>query len=81
MADDEDGCIRFCSVDQLLRIASAGGGLRLKAAAIGLSDLMRIASAASSHGARITVVGSAAIGADGMMRIASAGKGCVAFEG
>lgn len=66
--------------NDLIRIASAGGGIVLDAAARPTDDLIRIASAAS-NGARVHFRGMAARPADDLIRIGSAGRGAVSFEG
>lgn len=70
------------SVNDLIRIASLGGGLELNAKNYTTNDLIRIASLASGKGARITIsVLEKKLSVDDMIRIASLGKGCVSFKG
>lgn len=68
------------TVDDLIRIAAAGGGFRLEAGGRSTNDLIRIAAAASASGARVTFAGSAGKMTDDLIRIAAAGKGAVVFE-
>ncbi len=67
------------NTNDLVRIASAGGGFVLDAAARSTDDLVRIASAGSSKGARLVFTGLAARTTDDLVRIGSASKGCVQF--
>jgi DNA replication protein len=67
-------------LNDLIRIAAAGGGMRIQAGAFSLEDLIRIATAASKNGARIVVVGGAHLPTEALVRIGSAGRGSVLFE-
>lgn len=67
------------NTNDLVRIASAGGGFVIDAAARPTDDLVRIASAGSAKGARLVFTGLAARSTDDLVRIGSAGKGCVQF--
>ena len=66
--------------DDLVRIASAGGGFRLEAGTRMTDDLVRIASAASRGGGTIYLRGMNTRMTDDLVRIASAGKGHIVFE-
>ncbi len=68
------------SVEDLVRIAHVGGGLKLDGANISDDALVRIAHAASHKGARIVVVNSSHFTTDQLMRIGQIGRGCVLFE-
>lgn len=68
------------SVDELVRIAAAGGGFRLDAAIKRTDDLVSIASAASQRGARVTFAGLGIRSTDELVRISAAGQGCVFLE-
>ncbi len=68
------------SVEDLCRIAHAGGGLKLDGANIDVDALARIAHAAKHKGARIVVINSSHFTTDQLMRIGHAGGGCVIFE-
>lgn len=67
-------------VEDLIRIASAGGGFRLNAALRPTNDLIRIASAASTSGARLYFDGLGMRTTEDLIRIGSAGKGRVSFD-
>ena len=66
--------------DELVRIAAAGGGIKMAAGVRQADDLIRIAAAASTKGGRVTFTGMANRLGDELIRIAAAGKGCVSFE-
>ena len=66
--------------DDLIRIAAAGGGLRLDASARMTDDLVRIAAAARTGSAILTLRGMSARMTDDLIRIAAAGKGSVILE-
>lgn len=68
------------STEDLMSIASVGGGFRLKAGARSTEDLMRIALCASENGARLYLGGLASRSTEDLMRIASVGEGAVVFE-
>jgi DNA replication protein len=68
------------SVDDLIRIANAGGGLHLDASRYPTDDLIRIANASSNKGARLHLVNTGKKSTDDLIRIANAGKGCASFE-
>lgn len=69
------------STDELVRIASAGGGFRLDASMRSTDELVRIASAASNKGSQVTFAGLKLRTTDELVRIGSAGKGTVILEG
>lgn len=66
--------------DDLVRIASAGGGFRLEAGTRMTDDLVRIASAASQGGGTVYFSGIKTRMTADLVRIASAGNGHVVFE-
>ncbi len=68
------------SVEDLVRIAHVGGGLRLDGANFSADELARIAHAGSHKGARIVVVNSSHLTTEELMRIGHTGGGCVLFE-
>lgn len=69
------------STNDLVRIASAGGGMAIDAGMRQTNDLVRIASAASNHpGTRIFLGGLSMRDTNDLVRIASAGKGAVVFQ-
>ncbi len=65
--------------NDLIRIASAGGGMYVSATKPP-DDLIRIAAAASNKGARIFVTDASRKPTDDLIRIAAAGKGCVMLD-
>ncbi len=67
-------------VDDLIRIAAAGGGFRLNASMKLTEDLIRIAAAASNKSAKMVFLGLNTRTTDDLIRIATAGKGCVLFD-
>lgn len=68
------------SVDDLIRIANAGGGFRLDATHRYPDELIQIATAANTGGATVIFYGMATYYTDDLIRIATAGKGSVIFE-
>jgi hypothetical protein len=66
-------------VEDLMRIAGAGGGLVLDGSLFHTNDLMRIAGAASLRGARLELHGMSVRTTEELMQIAGAGKGAVVF--
>jgi hypothetical protein len=69
------------NTDDLIRIASAGGGFRLTARHRQTDDLIRIAAAAKNSGAQLIFTGLTHRQTEELIRIGSAGKGSVIFEG
>jgi hypothetical protein len=67
-------------VDDLIRIANAGGGFRLDATHRYPDELMQIATAANTGGATVILCGMSKHYTDDLIRIATAGKGAVIFE-
>lgn len=67
-------------VDDLVRLARAGGGFSLHASVHEIDDLIRIARAAAKKQSRLVLEGSEALDLETMIRIARAGEGCVFFE-
>jgi len=72
------------STDQLVRIAAAGGGIRLNASSKSTDQLVRIAAAMAnttySNKTTLALYGIDSKSTDQLVRIAAAGKGCVVFE-
>lgn len=64
----------------IIRIASAGGGLHIDCTDQIVTDLVRIANAASVGGGYIFLENTAKLLVEEKVRIASAGKGHVIFE-
>jgi len=65
--------------DDLMKIASCGGGFTISGGQRSVADLMKIATCAGATGARITLTGMNA-STDDLMRIATCGNGCVVFD-
>jgi len=63
------------STDELVQIATAGGGLDLRNVVISTDDLTRIAAAAAKTRASIKIKATRPLQA--MIDIAAAGQGCV----
>ncbi len=68
------------SVDDLCRIARAGGGFRISNKGITVDDLCRIGRAAAGKRAHLAIVVEHPITTDDLCRISRAGDGCVSFE-
>lgn len=69
------------STEDLMRIASTGGGYVLDAAARSTEDLLRISFAAKQGGARLILRGMESRPTNDLMRIGAAGGGAIQFEG
>ena len=67
-------------ISDMVRIASAGGGLRIDCRGKLVSDLVRVAAAGSGKGARIILENTSHILVSDKIRIAAAGQGCVLFN-
>lgn len=67
-------------ISDLVRIASAGGGLRINCQGKMVADLVRIASAASNKRSMIILEHTENIMVSDKIRIANAGQGCVFFN-
>ena len=67
------------STDDLMRIATCGGGFSINAGPRSIDDLMKIANCAGASSARITLTGMHLRSTADLMRIATCGKGCVVF--
>lgn len=67
------------SVDNLARIAAAGGGFVLDAGRFSVDELARIALAGSAKQSRIGIKSILHLSVDDLARIATAGKGAVQF--
>lgn len=64
----------------LIRIAAAGGGLRIDCSKRLTSDLIRIAASASSGGALVILENTSLMLSSDKIRIAAAGKGHILFN-
>lgn len=67
-------------ISDMVRIAAAGGGLRIDCRGKLVSDLVRVAAAGSGKGARIILENTSHILVSDKIRIAAAGQGCVLFN-
>jgi len=68
------------SIDDLIKIAAAGGGFSLAATHKDTDDLIRIAAAGSEKGSRITFTGLTHRDINDLIRISAASQGCVVLE-
>ena len=68
------------TTDELVQIASAGGGFTLDATAHTTQGLTEIASAASTSKCTIRILKCQSITTEDLLTIAYAGKGCVIFD-
>ena len=68
------------TTDELVRIASTGGGFRLDTSGRQTEDLIRIATAARTNNATVIFAGMGMRSTDDLIKIGNAGKGCVIFE-
>lgn len=67
-------------ISDLVRIAAAGGGLRIDCTGKMISDLVRIAAAGSDKRSIIVLENTKHIVVADKVRIAAAGQGCVFFN-
>lgn len=68
------------TIDQIVRIAAAGGGMNINAQGKTVDQVVRIAAAASSHQSKLVIRNTQAYTVDQLVRVAAAGKGCVFFD-
>jgi len=68
------------TTDQLVRIASAGGGLIIDGESKTTDQLVEIASASSQSNSKIIITNISSKTTDQLVRIASAGKGNVILD-
>lgn len=67
-------------ISDMVRIAAAGGGLRIDCRGKLVSDLIRIAAAGCGRRGRIILENTSHILVSDKIRIAAAGQGCVLFN-
>ncbi len=67
-------------ISDMVRIAAAGGGLRIDCRGKLVSDLVRIAAAGCGRRGRIILENTSHILVSDKIRIAAAGQGCVLFN-
>jgi len=68
------------TVDSLVRISTAGGGLILDSKDFTVDSLVRIAAATKSKGAKLTISNISGLTVDSLVRIGAAGDGNVIFD-
>ena len=68
------------TVAELVQIAAAGGGFRMKAGSRDTQELVRIAAAAASGSAQVCFTGLGARSLQELVQIGAAGNGKVVFE-
>lgn len=67
------------STDELVRVASAGGGFWMNPAGRSTDELVRIAAAAKLGGGIVTIMGTVGRNTDELVRISAAGRGHIVF--
>lgn len=67
-------------ISDMVRIAAAGGGMRIDCRGKLVSDLVRVAAAGSGKGSIILLENTGHILVSDKIRIAAAGQGCVLFN-
>ncbi len=68
------------TVDSLIRISAAGGGLIIDSKGFTVDSLVRIATATKTKGAKLTIFNVSALTVDSLVRIGAAGEGNVIFD-
>lgn len=68
------------SIDDLVRIAAAGGGFTIDAKGKAINDLVRIAAAAKNGGATITFRNTTGFALNDLVRIAAASGGSALLD-
>jgi len=68
------------NVDDLIQIASAGGGLVIDANLLTTTDLIRVASYAAGKGSRVIMKGVSSMSVQDLEKIAHSGYGAVIFD-
>lgn len=68
------------TIDQIVRIAAAGGGMNIDAKGKTVEQVVNIAAAASTNQSKLVIRNSQTYTVDQLIRIAAAGKGCVFFD-
>ncbi|MBF5038534.1 hypothetical protein INP77_03400 [Methylophilus sp. 13] len=67
-------------IDQIVRIAAAGGGMTIDAKGKTVDQVVRIAAAASKHQAKLVIKNTQTYTVDQLVRVAAAGNGSVFFD-
>jgi hypothetical protein len=68
------------TIDQIVRIAAAGGGMNIDTQGKTVDQVVRIAAAASGKQAKLVIRNTQGYTVDQLVRVAAAGKGCVFFD-
>lgn len=68
------------TVDSLVRISAAGGGLIIDSKGFTVDSLVRIAAATKAKGAKLTILNISGLTVDSLVRIGTAGDGNVIFD-
>ena len=68
------------TIDQLVKIISAGGGMRIDATGKTVDQLVKIAAAGAATRSQLIISNAESKTVDQLVRIAAAGKGCVFFD-
>jgi hypothetical protein len=68
------------SIEELIKIARAGGGFRLDASHCTTDDVIKVAEVAGECGAELHITRICGKSTDELVKIASAGRGRVFFE-
>jgi hypothetical protein len=68
------------TVDSLVRILAAGGGLIIDSKGFTVDSLVRVAATTKTKGANLTILNISHLTDDSLVRIAAAGDGNVIFD-
>ncbi|MGM0563974.1 MAG: hypothetical protein ACQES2_06555 [Pseudomonadota bacterium] len=68
------------SIEELVRIAAAGGGVRVDGGALDVDELVRIVAAGGAKKTEVIIANADAMKTDGLVRVAAAGQGRVSFD-
>lgn len=68
------------TTNDLVRVAAAGGGMRINVSGRTVNDVVRIAAAAKSKKAILFLIGLDGLTTNDLVRIAAAGDGAVVFD-
>ena len=68
------------TVDSLIRISEAGGGLIIDGKGLTVDSLVRIAAATKTKEVKLTILNISGLTVDSLVRIGTAGEGNVIFD-
>ncbi len=68
------------SIEELIKIAEAGGGFSMDASRCTTDEVVRVARVAGEHGAELRISRICGKSTEDLVKIAAAGKGHVFFE-